>query len=127
MELGAQRVEAHVGEAGPLAPAAGGSAPVRDTNSSALSLRWRGWCWNLQAALGQGLDRVHSKTARPLLLAADVGQLDHHAGRDGCGQMRGMSRSLGTGSPRGARQAGWATAACLTDRSPLTPGVRFST
>ena len=126
MELGAQGVEAHVGEADPShqqpvpQPVRGHERLVLVTEVERLVLKPPG-------GAGAGARQGALEDGVPPLLAADIGQRDHHVGRDGCRQMQGVTRT-GRRSPGRPGQAGWATAAGVTlDRSPLTPGVGFST
>lgn len=101
VELGAQRVEAHVGEADPSHQQPVGP-PVRGHEHLVLVTEVERLVLEPPGSAGAGVGQGALEDSVPLLLAADVGQWDHHAGRDGCGQTRGVSRRGAPGA-QGAR------------------------
>lgn len=69
-------------------------SPSGDTDTSYRSLRWRGWCWKFQVALGQGLERTHSKAASPCSLQrASASGTSTLGGMSAGEQVRGRQRA----------------------------------
>lgn len=100
-------------------------SPSGDTDTSYWSLRRRGWCWKVQVALGQGLERVHSKAASPCSSQQASASGTTTRGGMAAGAWRGaVSGGVTAGGSEPQVQTGQPQNPCVTaDGSPLSPAV----